>query len=225
MGVHNGKYETRCRQKDVDWYGLYRNDLPCLYASMSPVSDIYVILQENLLVWHKISKCTTPQEQNCNHSPQKALWEFYKKERPIWNKAFKAKKKRKEEKTLIESSWKVKESPLNCNRTSICYGDVCFIGINRLRNQIKQRRSYQMQKSTYKEASPNKWAHFQPPCDLGRKGQASPLEQTRFMPEGTQGSSRPVLKCQTCCFGWMEWCNCCWVCKERRRKQVIKEMN
>lgn len=77
----NGKYETRWRQKDVDWYGLYRNDLPCLYASMSPVSDIYVVLQENLLVWHKISKCTTPQEQNCNHSPQKALWEINKKER------------------------------------------------------------------------------------------------------------------------------------------------
>lgn len=156
---------------------------------------------------------------------KKALWEFYKKERPIWNKAFKAKKKRKEEKTLIESSWKVKESPLNCNRTRFAMGDVCLVGINTLRNQIKQRRSYQMQKSTYKEASPNKWAHFQPPCDLGRKGQASPLEQTRFMPEGTQGSSRPVLKCQTCCFGWMEWCICCWVCKERRRKQVIKEMN
>lgn len=98
-----------------------------------------------------------------------------------------------------------------------------FASLESTDSEIKE--AFKHKQSTYKEASPNKRAHLQPPCDLGKKGQASPLEQTRFMPEGTQGSSRPVLKCQTCCFGWMEWCNCCWVCKERRRKQVIKEMN
>jgi len=87
---------TRWRQKDVDWYGLYRNDLPCLYASMSPVSNIYVLLQENLLVWHKISKCTTPQEQNRNHSPQQALWEINKKRKnPFEPKPLKLRRRRK----------------------------------------------------------------------------------------------------------------------------------
>lgn len=138
----NGKYETRWRQKDVDWYGLYRNDLPCLYASMSPVSNVYVILQENLLVWHKISKCTTPQDKIVTTALRKLYEKSTRKNQFETKEAFKAQKKRK--KTLIESSWKVKESPLNCNRTSICYGDVYFIGINRLRNQIKQRRSYQI---------------------------------------------------------------------------------
>lgn len=95
-----------------------------------------------------------------------------------------------------------------------------FASLESTDSEIKE--AFKHKQSTYKEASPNKRAHLQPPCDLGKKGQASPLEQTRFMPEGTQGSSRPVLKCQTCCFGWMEWCNCCWVCKERRRKQAIQ---
>jgi len=134
-------------------------------------SIIYVVFQENLLVWHKISKCTTPQEQNWNLSPQK-------KRRKTW----------KDGKTLIESSWKVKESPLNCNRTGLRFAvwDVCFIGINRLR--IKSNKKLSNIKSKYKETSPNNWAHFQPTCDLGSKGQASPFEQTRFIPEGTQGS-------------------------------------
>lgn len=94
--------------------------LVCQYVASA--QHMYAIIQENLLVWHKISKCTTPPEWNSAHRPQNELLKRNHQERSIMDKAFKLKREKDSKKsywkTLIKSSEKKTErSPINCKYT------------------------------------------------------------------------------------------------------------
>jgi len=91
--------------------------LVCQYVASA--QHMYAIIQENLLVWHKISKCTNPPEWNSDPRSQNELLKRNHQERTIMEtKPLNPRRKRKTFwKTLIKSSEKVKWSPLNCKNT------------------------------------------------------------------------------------------------------------